>query len=158
MSVVFRHSSRRTRRFRSARPATGQALAIDDGLADAHLSLAIITFFYDWDWQRAEQMFKQSIALNPNNAEALSYFAMFLAFAGRVDEAIRLNRNTLTLDPLAPLIGMNAGWTYFAAGMLAEASEQAAKMIESDPDFFGAHWLRGAIHLSRASSDEPWSS
>ena len=125
-----------------------QALAIDDGLADAHLSLAITTFFYDWDWQRAEETFKQSIALNPNNAEALSYYAMFLAFAGRVDEAIRLNRNTLTLDPLAPLIGMNAGWTYFAAGMLDEASEQAAKMIESDPDFYGAYWLRGAIHLS----------
>ena len=82
----------------------------------------MITFFYDWDWQRAEQAFKQSITLNPNNAEALSYYAMFLAFVGRVDEAIRLNRKALTLDPLAPLINMNGGWTYFSAGMLAEAS------------------------------------
>ena len=32
--------------------ASAQALAIDDGLADAYLSLAMITFFYDWDWQR----------------------------------------------------------------------------------------------------------
>jgi tetratricopeptide (TPR) repeat protein len=123
-------------------------LAIDDGVADAYLSLAIITFFYDWNWQRADQMFTQSIALNPNNAEALSYYAMFLAVVGRVDEAISLNRKALRLDPLAPLINMNGGWTYFSAGMSAEASQQAAKMIESDPDFYGAYWLRGAIHLS----------
>ena len=73
---------------------------------------------------------------------------MFLAFEGHFDEAIRLNRRALTLDPLAPLINMNGGWTYFAAGMLAEASQQAARMIESDPDFYGAYWLQGAIHLS----------
>ena len=136
-----------------SKAASRQALAKDDGLSDAYLSLAISTFFYDWDWQRAEQEFKKAITLNPNNAEALSYYAMFLVFAGRVDEAIRMNRKALTLDPLAPLINMNGGWTYFSAGMLAEASEQAAKMIESDPDFNGAYWLQGAIHLSVGEFD-----
>ena len=46
-------------------------------------------FFYEWEWERAEQSFKQAVALNPNNAEALSYYALFLAFEGRFDEAIR---------------------------------------------------------------------
>lgn len=131
-----------------SKAASSQALAIDEGLADAYLSLAMITFFYDWDWQRADQEFKQSITLNPNNAEALSYYAMFLAFVGRFDEAIRVNRKALTLDPLATLINMNGGWTYFAVGMLAEASQQATRMTEIDPEFYGAHWLQGAIHLS----------
>ena len=125
-----------------------RALAIDDSLADAYLSLGLIAFFYDWDWQRADETLAHSITLKPNNAEALSYIAMFFAFEGRVDEAIRLSRNALALDPLAPLINMNVGWTFFTAGMLAEASQQAAKMIESDPDFYGAYWLQGAIHLS----------
>ena len=49
---------------------------------------------------------------------------------------------------MAPLINMNAGWTYFGAGMLDEASQQAARMLESDPDFHGAYWLLGAIHLA----------
>ncbi len=128
--------------------ATERALAIDESLPDAHLYRALITFFYDWDWQRAEPMFKESIALKPDNAEALSYYAMFLAIVGRVEEAIDLSRGALRLDPLAPLIGMNCGWTYFSAGMSAEASQQAAKMIETEPGFFGGHWLLGAIHLS----------
>ena len=63
--------------------ATHKALEVDRTLADAHLSLAMITFFYDWEWERAEQAFRQSIALNSNNAEALSYYALFLAFEGR---------------------------------------------------------------------------
>jgi eukaryotic-like serine/threonine-protein kinase len=127
---------------------SGSAVAIDQDLAEAHLPRAIITFFYDWDWQKAEQQFQRSIMLNPNDAEALSYYAMFLGFDGRGDEALRTNKQALTLDPLAPLINMNGGWTYFAAGMLAQASLQAAKMVEIDPDFYGAYWLQGAIHLS----------
>jgi len=128
--------------------ATERALAIDVSLADAHRSRALVTFFHDWDWQRAEPMFKESIALRPDDAETLSYYALVLAIVGRADEAIRLNREALRLDPLAPLIGMNGGWTFFSAGMSGEAFRHAAKMIENEPGFFGGHWLQGAIHLS----------
>jgi serine/threonine protein kinase/Flp pilus assembly protein TadD len=131
-----------------SKAATERALVIDDSLADAHLSRGLITFFYDWDAKQAEPMLKKSIALNPDNAEALSYYAMFLAVLGRVEEAIALTGRALRLDPLAPLVGMNCGWTYFSAGMSAEASEWAEKMIETEPAFFGARWLKGAIHLS----------
>ncbi len=131
-----------------------KALEIDKNLADAHLSLAMITFFYDWEWEKAEKEFKQSITLNPNNAEALSYYAMFLGFQERFDEAISLNRSSLKIDPLSPLINMNVGWTYFSAGMLDEALSQAGKMIEMEPDFYGAHWLKGAIYLSEGKYEE----
>jgi serine/threonine-protein kinase len=128
--------------------ATSRALAIDRNLGDAHLSLALTAFFYEWNWQKAEREFTHTVALDPKNAEALSYYGMFLAFLGRIDEALRVNRKALALDPLAPLINMNGGWTYFLAGMPVEAAEQAVKMIEIDPDFSGAYWLQGAIHLS----------
>ena len=72
---------------------------------------------------------------------------------GRADEAVKLSREALKLDPLAPLIGMNCGWTLFSAGMSAESSQQAAKMIESEPGFFGGYWLRGAIDLSEGEFD-----
>jgi adenylate cyclase len=131
-----------------SKAASGQALQLDARLADAYLTRALIIFFYEWQWQLAEQDFRQCLALDPNNAEALSYYAMFLVFAGRVDEAATLTRKALELEPLAPLINMNGGWNYFTAGMLAEASAQAAKMMENDPTFYGAYWLKGAIHLS----------
>jgi serine/threonine-protein kinase len=128
--------------------ANARALALDDGLGEAYLSLSITKFFFDWDWRDAERTFTRSIELNPNNAETLSYYALFLVFEGRVEEAMALSRKALAIDPLAPLINMNVGWTYFAAGRPDEASRVAAKMIEIEPDFYGAYWLQGAVHLS----------
>jgi serine/threonine-protein kinase len=72
--------------------ANARALALDDGLGDAYLSLSITTFFFDWDWRDAERTFTRSIELNPNNAETLSYYALFLVFEGRIDEAMAISR------------------------------------------------------------------
>ena len=123
------------------------ALAIDDGLADAYLSLAMITFFYDWDWRGAERTFIRSIELNPGNGEALSYYALFLAFDGRAEEAMAAGRKALALDPLAPLINMNVGWTYVAAG---PASRGLAAGREDDRERSGflRRLLAAGLHSS----------
>jgi serine/threonine-protein kinase len=135
------------------RAATAKALAIDEGLAEAHLSSAIISFFHDREWAKAERYFKRAIELDPRNAEAISFYSMFLAFEERLDDAIELSRQALALDPLAPLINMNTGWTYFTGGLLDEACAQVAKMIEIEPDFYGAYWLKGAIYLVEGKYD-----
>lgn len=129
------------------RIATLKALEIDEGLAEAHLSSAIINFFHDREWRRSEEDFLRSIQLDPRNAEAISFYSMFLAFEERLDEAIELSKRSLAIDPLSPLINMNAGWTYFTAGLLKEAGEQVSRMIEIEPEFYGAYWLNGAICL-----------
>ncbi len=134
--------------------ATAKALEIDSGLAEAHLSSAMVSFFYDWDWQNAEQEFKLAIALDSKNTEALSFYAMFLAFEERFDEAIVQSKRSLAIDPLSPLINMNAGWTYFTGGLLVEAMGQVGKMIEIEPDFYGAYWLKGAICLVEGKYEE----
>jgi eukaryotic-like serine/threonine-protein kinase len=125
-----------------------KALEIDGALPDAYLALAMITFLHDWEWEKAGAEFERSISLNPNNPEVLSYYAMYLAFQERFEDAISRSKRSLELDPLSPLINMNVGWTYFSAGMLDEASSQATRMIEIEPDFFGSYWLKGAIHLT----------
>jgi eukaryotic-like serine/threonine-protein kinase len=128
--------------------ATHKALETDPVLAEAHAALAMITFFYDWEWERAEQAYKQSIALNSNNAEALSYYALFLAFEGRADEALDQAQRALGIDPLSPLINMTVGWTYFSIGRSDRALDQVGKMIEIEPEFYGVYWLKGAIRLA----------
>ena len=107
-----------------SKAATHKALEIDGTLADAYLSLAMITFFYDWEWESAEQAFRQSIALNSNNAEALSYYALFLAFEGRDRRSARpgsaraRNRSALAahqherrLDLLLDRSSRRSAWT-----------------------------------------------
>ncbi|HJZ12601.1 MAG TPA: hypothetical protein VJ521_10645, partial [Acidobacteriota bacterium] len=133
--------------------AATKALEIDENLAEAHLSQAMISFFYDWEWQKAEQEFKRAIALDPHNAEALSFYSMFLGFEERFDEAIDQGGRALAIDPLSTLINMNVGWTYFSAGLFDKTLDQVGKMIEVEPDFYGSYWLRGAIYLSEGECD-----
>jgi serine/threonine-protein kinase len=129
------------------REATTKALEINERLAEAHLSSAVINFFHDREWRNAESDFRRAIELDPRNAEAISFYSMFLAFEERLDEAIELSKQSVAIDPLSPLINMNAGWTYFTAGLMNEACEMVGKMLEIEPDFYGAYWLKGAIYL-----------
>lgn len=135
------------------REATAKALMLAEGLAEAHLSSAVIDFFHDREWRTAEEDFKRAVELDPRNAEVISFYSMFLAFEERLDEAIELSKRSLRLDPLAPLINMNAGWTYFTAGLMDEACEQVGKMIDIDAGFYGAYWLKGAIYLVEGNFD-----
>ena len=45
-----------------AKAAADAALQIDPTLADAHVSLAFVTYSFDWDWQRGEVEFKRAIS------------------------------------------------------------------------------------------------
>lgn len=128
--------------------AATRALEIDGNISEVHLSFRTDGFFYYWEWEKAEQSFKKAIEINPNNAEAVSYYAIFPAFTERFDEADSLSRKSLKIDQLAPLINMNVGWNYFSARIPDKAENQADKMIEIEPDFHGAYWVKGAIHLS----------
>jgi Tfp pilus assembly protein PilF len=59
--------------------AAQRALEIDEGLADAHLAMAHIYFYYERDWAKAEREFERAVELNPNSTDAHKYYGLFLA-------------------------------------------------------------------------------
>jgi tetratricopeptide (TPR) repeat protein len=64
--------------FPKARTAAEKALEIDNRLAEAHTSLGVVRFQYDWDWEGAEKEFKRAIELNSSYALAHQSYADFL--------------------------------------------------------------------------------
>ncbi len=130
------------------RTAAENALRIDDRLSEAHLSAAMVSFFYDWDGRAAERSFHKAIELDNGGAESASFYSMFLSFQERYDEAAAQCEISLARDPLSLLTNMNAGWTYFTAGDLGRAREIIQGMIEIDPSFYGSYWIKGAIALT----------
>ncbi|MGH7669781.1 MAG: BTAD domain-containing putative transcriptional regulator, partial [Gemmatimonadaceae bacterium] len=52
-----------------AKAAAARALALDDGLADAHCILGQLAAVCDFDWANAEREFKRAIELRPNGAD-----------------------------------------------------------------------------------------
>src|SRR6185369_5505235 len=71
-----------------AEAASKKALSIDESLAEAHTSLAFVTYRYHLNWVEAEQHFKKAIALNPNYATAHQWYGSYLAALGRSKESI----------------------------------------------------------------------
>jgi tetratricopeptide (TPR) repeat protein len=98
-----------------ARAAALKALDLDEGLAEAHVSLALVAQNYDWDLQTAEKEFRRAIALDPNYATGHHWYAEHLAFRGHFDESFQEYERARHLDPLSLIIQSdNAVALYFA--------------------------------------------
>jgi serine/threonine protein kinase/TolB-like protein/Tfp pilus assembly protein PilF len=118
-----------------ARAAAMKALQIDDTLAEAHASLALVLAFYDWDWTGAEREYKRAIELTPGYASAHHWYGWYLALMGRLEESTRELKQAQELDPLSLEINSDLGLSFFLGRQYDQAIEQFLKAIEMDPNF-----------------------
>jgi len=123
-----------------AKEAALQALAIDDGLGEAHASLAQVSFFYDWDWPVAEREFKRAIELNPNDADAHHWYSHYLMAQGRIEESLKQSKRALELSPFDFLMNIHLTWHYLYARQYDKAFDQSQKTAELDKRAEGA-WV-----------------
>ena len=128
-----------------AKEAALKALAIDDTLAEPHVSLAHILYYYDHDFASAEREYKRAIELNPNYPTAHQWYAVYLMSVGRFDEALTQNRRAQELDPLSLPINMTLGWVMLTARRPDEAVQQLRKTLELDQNFILAHHRLGLV-------------
>jgi eukaryotic-like serine/threonine-protein kinase len=129
-----------------AKAAALKALELDDNLAEAHASLALILDYYDWDYSGALREVDRAIQLNPNYATAHQWRGEFLMALARHDEAIGEIRRALELDPLSLIINRVLGDAYYFARRYDEAVDQFRKTIDMDPNFRTAYWFLAAAY------------
>lgn len=128
------------------RTAAAKAIELDDGLAEAHTSLAWARF-HDWDWSGAENEFKRAISLNASYPTAHIWYAEFLTAMGRFDEAeSELNRAS-EISPLSPVVGVASASRAYYARQYPLAIGQCQKTLAQDPAFVAAHVLLGRAQL-----------
>jgi tetratricopeptide (TPR) repeat protein len=110
-------------------------VALDDGLAEAHAALASARFWFDWDWQGAEQEFKRALALNPSLAIAHHDYGWLLISRERFDEGLAEVKHAKELDPLSPQANVDVGWACIHARRYDEAIAQSRRTVELEPNF-----------------------
>jgi len=137
-----------------AREAVQKALSLDLQLAEAHTSLGLIKFQYDWDWPRAEKEFKEAISINPNYPPAHHFYADYLKAMGRFDEALKEIEKAQELDPLSLAINTGVGHVLYLSGQYDEAIEQYKKAVDLDPDFMITHVWFGRPYLEKGMFTE----
>jgi TolB-like protein/DNA-binding winged helix-turn-helix (wHTH) protein/Flp pilus assembly protein TadD len=121
-----------------ARAAALKALDLDERLAEAHTSLAMIAENYDYDWKTAEKEFRRALELNPSYATAHEWYAEYLAWEGRFDEAFAESERARQLDPLSLIIAMDDAWNLYYAREYDRAVAQGRAVLDVDPSFASA--------------------
>jgi eukaryotic-like serine/threonine-protein kinase len=119
--------------FARAREAATRAVALDDALAEAHVSLAFVKFHYDRDLQGAEAEFRRAINSNPNYPTAHHWYAFNLSVMERHDEALLEIKRAEELDPRSAVISTAVANILFHARRYDEAIEQCRKALAIDP-------------------------
>jgi TolB-like protein/DNA-binding winged helix-turn-helix (wHTH) protein/Tfp pilus assembly protein PilF len=133
--------------YQKARAAALRALEIDPQLAEAKTSLAYTTLLYQWDWNRAEKLFREAIALNPNYASAHHFYSVCLLTAGRKAEALTEIQRAQELDPLSLIITSVHGWIYYEGRQFDQATEYFRKTLEMDSQYVPALLDLGECYL-----------
>jgi serine/threonine protein kinase/TolB-like protein/Flp pilus assembly protein TadD len=122
-----------------AREAALKAMALDDTLAEASHSLAMIKWWGDWDWPGAEREFRRALELNPNAAWTYMYYADFLMRLKRFDESLAVARRGHELDPLSAPGNDVLSKALFYLGRCSQAVEQMRKTLELNPNYTAGH-------------------
>jgi len=137
-----------------AKTALQKALELDDQLAEAYAQMANIAFYFEWDWETADQCYKRTIAINPGYAAVHGWYAWNCLGRGRWDEAIREIKLAQNLDPLMPLLYAFSVGIHGASGRLDEAIEDFHKATELDPNIGLAYFHAGIAYLRKERIDE----
>jgi tetratricopeptide (TPR) repeat protein len=124
-----------------ARAAVLRALQLDDGLAEAHTSLALIAGNYDYDWQTAEKEYRRALQLDPQYATAHQWYAECLSFQGRFPEALEESERARQLDPLSLIIATDHAVILYFARQYDRAIEQFRAVLAMEPNFGRAHMV-----------------
>jgi tetratricopeptide (TPR) repeat protein len=140
--------------FPKAKAAVIKALELDETLAEVHTSLGFIKERYDWDWEGAERAYRRAIELNPSNATAHHWYAMYLGIPRRYEEAFAHLRRAEELDPLSLRVKAGKGWLYFWSGDFDRMLQHAQMMLELEPGHGQIHYFLGHAYLAKGMYDE----
>jgi tetratricopeptide (TPR) repeat protein len=110
--------------------------------------------FRQWDWEGAEKEFKRAFELSPNYATAHHWYALFLMYMGRSDEAIEEIKQAQKLDPLSLVINRNVAWVFYFARRYDKAVEALRKTLELDPNFILTNAFLGKVYLNMSMYEE----
>ena len=123
-----------------ARASLSKALELDESLAEAHSTLAEISYSFDYEWSKAEAEFKKAIDLNPNSADIRLGYGGFLLSSGRFDDSLIQLRKAQELDPNDLRVQQSIGVLLYFMRNYDESIKVFQKILKVDSNYDGALW------------------
>jgi TolB-like protein/Flp pilus assembly protein TadD len=130
------------------------AIELDESLPEAHTSLGIAKFRFEWNLAEAESEFKRAIALNPNDAWPRYWYSQLLSVTGRPDEALEQSRLASDLAPFSQPARLNVCRVLYFARRYGAAADCSGEMLAEDPNYVMAKYVLSYAHLMRGMYPE----
>jgi serine/threonine-protein kinase len=134
-----------------ARSAAEQALALDPTLSEAHSVLGVVAGAVDYQWDVAEQHFRDAMVADPvPPLVRVRYALYFLTPLGRFAEAVEQYQRALETDPLSMMVHFGLSFAWYCARQYERSIEHAARAVDLYPDYWLVHFAMG---LALSQSD-----
>jgi TolB-like protein/Tfp pilus assembly protein PilF len=124
--------------YRLAKDALGKALSLDDSIGEAHDTLGVLSWRFEWDLKNAGREFDDSIALAPSYSCAHEDRTLYLSFLGRRDEALAEIAKIGELDPGPGSLGVTSA-AYYQLRDYQQLIDASRKAVTSYPNEWTNH-------------------
>jgi Tfp pilus assembly protein PilF len=136
------------------RAGVDRALCLNERASTSLLCLAKQEYRYDWQWEKAEQHFRQAIEADPQDADVFNEFSILLSALRRFEESLNCVRRACVLEPLSPAARLQAGHASYANGQWDAAVVHYQRLLRYTPGHVFARWgLADAFTRSGQPSD-----
>jgi len=115
-----------------------KALQLDPDLDEAHYLSAFLAFTTEWNWEKSENEFLKTLAINPNHALARMHYSYILYFLQRQEEGLAQAKLAHRLDPLNPIIQVSYGHILCCEGDCDSALTIFENILTVDPENYYA--------------------
>ena len=130
-----------------------KAVAVDPNLAEAHAALGWVRFFIEWKFDEGMAELKRAQQLWPWNPTASDLLARVVIYLGQFEEAEKMARQSIELDPLAYQARISLARVLFAEGKLDETEAAARKAAELQPTAAGNHRFQVFVAIQRGDGE-----
>jgi TolB-like protein/Tfp pilus assembly protein PilF len=150
-----------------AKDLADRAIALDSTSAETLTTSGAIAFFFEWDFAKAQPLFRRAIAANPSYDIARLCLGDLLLFSHDFDSALRELHAAVRLNPFDLGLQMNYGQFLVYAGRRDEGVAQLRHTLDIGPHFWPARCILAETfalagdgvaakrELERASEDIP---
>ena len=146
-------SEKKKEAWKAAGSDAEKAVAVDPNLAEAHAALGWVRFFIEWKFAEGLAELKRAQQLSPWNPTASDLLARVVVYLGQFEEAEKLARQSIELDPLAYQARISLARVLFTEGKLDETEAAARKAAELQPSAAGNHRFQVFVAIQRGDGE-----
>jgi tetratricopeptide (TPR) repeat protein len=127
--------------------AAHRALGLDSTVAEAWVSLALQSLFWDWNWEQAKSQFERVIEMDPENYVAHHDLGHILLIQSRPEEAVDEELRAEKIDPKQEEASLGVGWLFYFRHEYEKAMSYYRKALAQHPEYYRTHRLIGTCYL-----------